>query len=71
MNKSDFHFDRIVDPKETAYILGVSLNLLSDKIEKDPLFPARKQITIRKFGWLYSDVLEFIQAKTKEGAILK
>jgi len=63
--------DRILPPKECAHMLGVSLNLLSDTIEYDPLFPKRKQITERKFGWLYSDILEFIQRKTKEGAICK
>ena len=59
--------NRVIAPKEAAYMLGVSRSTLW-VLASDKGFPDRVQITERRFGWMEADLLKFIEDKKLTGA---
>ena len=62
--------DRVLSPKDTAYMLATSTSTLYVIEEEDEDFPRRVQITERRFGWRYSDLIKYIEMRTLKGSIL-
>ncbi len=65
----DYLKDRVVPPKEAAYMLGISRSTLFVLAAEDSEFPPRIQITERRCGWRYSDLLHYIEARTLKGSV--
>ena len=62
-DRHDLPRDRIITPKEAAYILGVSRSTLFVLAEQDEQFPSRVQITERRHGWKETDLMSYIESK--------
>jgi len=62
--------DRVLPAKEVALMLGISLTTLWRISNSDPDFPAKVQISERRAGWKYSDLLAYIDSRTYKGATM-
>ncbi len=51
-------------------MLGISLTTLWRISNSDPDFPAKVQISERRAGWKYSDLLAYIDSRTYKGATM-
>lgn len=68
--KDDDELDRVIPPLIAAKILGVSLSTLN-QIKQDEDFPDRVQLTERRYGWLYSELMDFLKQRKVKGVILE
>jgi predicted DNA-binding transcriptional regulator AlpA len=58
---------RVLPPKEAAFMLGVSKTTLWAMASEDSGFPPRIQMTERRCGWRYKDLVEYIDSKAVNG----
>ena len=61
--------ERVIPPKEAAYMLGISRSTLFVLASEDTTFPPRIRITERRGGWLKSDLDKYIEAKKEKGGV--
>ena len=55
--------ERVVLPKEAAYLIGVSTSTLWVICEEDDTFPKRIQMTERRCGWKLTELEGYIESK--------
>ncbi len=67
--KDDDDLDRVITPLMAAKILGVSQSTFN-QIRQDEDFPDRVQLTERRYGWLYSELMDFLRQRKVKGVIL-
>ncbi len=63
--------DWVLPPKDAAQLLGISLTTLWRISNLEPSFPPKVQISERRTGWMYSDLIVYIESKTLRGATLR
>lgn len=69
MGATEQGIERVVPPKEAAYMLGVSTSTLW-VLAVEEGFPDRIQMTERRCGWMRSDLMDFIENRRLKGSVL-
>ncbi len=62
--------ERVVPPSEAAYMLNISKTTFWDMENTVEGFPSKVQMTERKVGYRYSDLVDFINSRVLVGATL-
>lgn len=68
--KEPLEFERVVPPVEAAHMLNVGKTTLYELERDDPDFPPKVQVTTKKVGYRYSDLVAYINKKVLLGETL-
>jgi len=60
--------DRFIRSKELTKITGLSLSTLW-RLENESQFPQRRQLSPGAVGWLWSEILEWLESRQKSNAV--
>ena len=60
--------ERMIRPSEIEGVTGLSLTTIWRR-EHEGTFPRRKQISIRRVGWLSSEVEEWLKTRSEAASI--
>lgn len=56
-------FDKVISPKETASILGVSVTTLW-RLRREQSFPPAIRLSARRIGWKISTIRAYMDSRT-------